>query len=140
MVYLEKINKFYLIIAGILLFTNFAMNSYEDTLVHHYDISIYGELGHDSFWYPDWTRKYENLETLERKGFWIFTYPAWLFDGWHLIKLFRYIVLAHVLWFLYISRNDHPRNWKIYLIYFIVFMGLWTLTHEFFYHYLLLTK
>lgn len=133
-------NQFYLIIALMFLFASFAFNSFEDTLVHHYDISVYGELGHDSYWYPDWTRKYENLETLERKGFWIFAYPAFFYDGWHLIKVFRYLALFHVLWFLYISNYQRDKSFKRYFQLLGSFVILLTVTHCLFYNHLLLTK
>ena len=131
---------FYPLIAVICLFISFAFNSYEDTLVHHYDISIFAELGHDSYWYPDWTRKYENIETLERKGWWIFYYPAWFYDGWHLIKIFRYLFYFYTLWFIFISNTQRRvllnLHWKLLGVYVL----FWTLVHWVFYNNLLLIK
>jgi len=129
---------FYLLISLVCLFVSFSLNSYEDTLVHHYDISIFSELGHDSYWYPDWTRKYENIETLNRKGWWIFPYPAFFYDGWHLLKIFRYLFYFYSLWFIFISNTDRRSlvslHWKMLGAY-IVF---WTFIHWVFYDLLLI--
>jgi len=116
----------------------FILNAYEDTLVHHYDISIYSDLGHDSFWYPDWTRKYEDIQTLKRKGFWIFNYPAWLYDGWHLIKLFRYTFFYNTLFFLVLTVKLDKFSFKSYFKYLAAFMVSFGIIHWLFYSYLLL--
>ena len=131
---------FYLLIAIVCLFISFALNSYEDTLVHHYDISIFAEQGHESFWYPDWTRKYENIETLERKGFWIFYYPAWIYDGWHLIKVFRYVFYFYTLWFIFISNISREDLFKLHWKLLGMYVVFWSFTHWLFYNYLLLNK
>ena len=131
---------FYPLIAVVCLLIAFALNSYEDTLAHHYEVSIFAELGKDSYWYPDWTRKYENIETLERKGFWIFYYPAWVYDGWHLIKLFRYLFYFYTLWFIFISNTKKEKLWKLHWALLGTYWLFWSLTHLIFYNHLLLTK
>ena len=136
----QKFKPFYPLIAIVCLLIAFILNSYEDTLVHHYDISIFAEFGHDSYWYPDWTRKYENLETLERKGWWIFIYPACFYDGWHLIKNIRYLFYFYCLWFIFISTTDRDRLFMLHLKLLVVYLLFQTLIHWLFYNNLLLTK
>lgn len=74
-------------------------NDVEDTLVHHYDRSVFAPLGHDSYWYPDWTRKYVDGDPEKgRISVWIFPVPAFMFDAWHLIKVIRQALWFHGLW------------------------------------------
>ena len=131
---------FYPLIAVICLLITFALNSYEDTLAHHYKISVFAELGEDSFWYPDWTRKYKDVETLERKGFWFIAYPAWFYDGWHLIKVFRYLFLFYAFWFIFIHNTRRRRLLKLHWALLGTYWLFWSLTHLIFYNYLLITK
>jgi hypothetical protein len=124
----------------ICLFIAFALNSYEDTLAHHYDVSIFAELGHDSYWYPDWTRKYESLDPLVRKGWWIFDYPAWIYDGWHLIKIFRYLFYFYSLWFIFIIHTEKENLFKLHWKLLGSYLIFQYLVHWLFYNNLLLNK
>jgi hypothetical protein len=130
--------KSYLFLVVVCLFVSFVLNTCEDTLVHHYDISIFAELGHGSYWYPDWTRKYENIETLERKGWWIFDYPAWFYDGWHLTKIFRYLFYFYSLWFIFIYNQKEVNLWKLHWKLLGSYILFWALTHWIFYDNLLI--
>ena len=86
---MKKSTKFFLL--SILSFMiAIALNDIEDTLVHHYDRSVFAPLGHSSYWYPDWTRKYVDGDwTKGRKEIWFIDIPAFFYDGWHLVKVIR---------------------------------------------------
>jgi len=81
------------------------LNDVEDTLAHHYNRSVFwDEQGYESYWYPDWTRKYvEGDPAKGRKKFWVFDIPALMFDGWHLTKAVRQYFMINAYAFILIA-------------------------------------
>jgi hypothetical protein len=107
----------------------FIFNDFEDTLVHHYDRSIFAPLGHESYFYPDWTRKYEGY------------LPPMCYDGWHGFKILRQFALFNAGWFLFLAYDyRRRRNWLLrYIIYLVIYGMIVYALHYFFYGNLLLT-
>ena len=100
--------KKYLFLSIFFLLFSMSIDDVQDTLVHHYDRSVFAE---NSFMYPDWTRKYvDGKVELGRKTFLGVTIPAAFFDGWHLLKLVRYLFIYFAVWFMYLAYNHQRFN------------------------------
>ena len=111
------------------IFAAFICNDAEDTIAHHYEDSIFDH-GRDSYWYLDWTRKYIDGDPAKgRKKIWIIPIPAWYFDGWHLFKILRWIMIANALYLIWPSR----KSWRSYIFFMILFLTVFQVTHEIFY-------
>jgi hypothetical protein len=145
-----------LIIVAICFILILILNDLEDTLVHHYDVSIFAPLGHGSYFYPDWTRKYISGDSAQgRISIWFIPVPAMFFDAWHLFKVLREAMGGIILFiFLFIIFReelywDERGNWTLWfwasrhpVTCFIIFMLVYGLfvwgMHELFYGQLLL--
>lgn len=132
-----------LAIAGFLLLS-LICNDVEDTLVHHYDTSIFAGFGHDSYFYPDWTRLYHNGDPAQGKTF-IGQWMPFLVCGWHGFKIVRQFSLGTVLLILIwvLSENQVLYGWgRKWWIFYFSYMGLWFLVifllHRITYGYLFL--
>ena len=78
-----------------------------DHLVHHFNQGITNGLDRSSYWYPDWTRKYNEfgqrktvfgLRTGWRPIDALLRVPAWVYDGWHLMKVIRVHLWITFVW------------------------------------------
>lgn len=101
-----------IIFAVILILIAIICNDIEDTLAHHYEESIFNpgtveNPDYSSFWYPDWTRKYNpdgsrqtwfNIRTRSEFINLFLQIPAWIFDGWHFTKFIRQNAIANAIY------------------------------------------
>lgn len=121
------------------------LDALEDTLVHHYDTSIFAPLGHDSYWYPDWTRAYINGDPAQgRKWFVLLPGGAMLLDGWHLVKNIIWGIFGTLLyvWWLFAAWNTiywiRFKPMKKQITAYLTFMATYSLIiyifHGLFYH------
>jgi hypothetical protein len=126
-----------------------AFNALEDTLVHHYDSSVFAGLGHDSYWFPDWTRAYVNGDPAQGHRWMAYIPGGRMFvDGWHLAKNLRWWMIGNMLFMMLlifecervISLWYQLNSWKIikyYFFFMMAYFGIVYLIHVAFYDWIL---
>lgn len=121
-----------IVLAFIFFACSVGLNDVEDTLVHHYDTSVFAENGHDSFWYPDWTRKYVDGDPDKGRKKWLgLEIPALFFDGWHLVKVVRQWAMLTSLFFLFIGAIG-IKPYELTIFGWIVFYLSWVISNGLF--------
>jgi hypothetical protein len=97
-------------------------NDVEDHLQFHFGSGLTSGLDRESYWYPDGSRKYDEFGNRKlifgRTGWkpidYIQEMPAWCYDGWHLMKVFRQFLTGLVLWaWGYFWYNDRRKILRI---------------------------
>jgi len=89
------------------------INTMEDNIMHHFSLSIFNSgsweyPNYDSYWFPNWTRKYNPADGRRKTWFnwktgipiidYFLRIPVLFFDGWHLLKVIRQWMIGNVLW------------------------------------------
>lgn len=118
-----------------------------DTLVHHFDFSIFFPyLNHSKrcyWWNPglSWKNKYidQDPEKGKIKWFWgLMDKPAFLTDGWHLFKSLMIVFICLSIAFAD-GIYSNPK-WYSYIVIVVVFGTFWNLIFNLFYNKILLKK
>jgi hypothetical protein len=74
------------------------LEDFENHLQFHYGQGITEGMDKDSYWYPDWTRKYVDGDPEQGlKKILGIPIPASVFDGWHLSKVVRQFFYFNIL-------------------------------------------
>ena len=133
-------NQYLSFIAITALMLGLIVNDVEDHLQFHFGQGLTSGLNHNSYWYPDGDRKYEDsgdfqqTEPLVRRTIfgrsgwkpldYVQQVPAWYYDGWHLMKLIRQILFGLVMWAFSNLYRKKKANLGHDLIGFILAYGL----------------
>ncbi len=86
-----------------------ACNAVMDTLSHHYYQSIFSGLK-NSYWNPadSWKNKYIDRDPKRgMRKIWLFDYPTFLTDGWHLFKSLMIFCLCGSASILYVGSREY---------------------------------
>ncbi len=130
-----------------------ALNACMDTLVHHFDRSIFPQhilnttekqWSRYTFWDPSvsWVHKY--VGGSPKNGlikWWIFDKPVFLTDGWHLFKSLSIacLCLSVVMFDQGTWLPDAPKYIKLPVV-FVLYGTIWNVTFSLFYNKILIKK
>ena len=111
----EVLNWIYAVI--IALFTMLICNDIEDTLVHHYEQSVFYD-GPESFWNPS----YERVGPIAEQFPWL---PRFTYDGWHLIKIIRQHFMFFVLFGISMAWFTKELGQGEWLKWYFIYAAIW---------------
>lgn len=107
----------FIVLAGVCILLSLVCNDIEDTVVHHYERSIFytgkctyndGTCHNKAYIDNDPSKPYRYFTIFGKK----IDIPKWYYDAWHLIKIIREWLIVTALFFMWLQMSYHKYMYK----------------------------